>query len=96
MSWLTILAVLVLVPGVLIGIGYTVCQDNKHAVCVQYWKPAEAGVKVIIVSIHTNTQEFIGKSTDTLHKYYRTYMENDEDDTKLPPNKKTPEDSART
>ncbi|XP_048779169.1 leucine-rich repeat-containing protein 59 [Ostrea edulis] len=96
MSWLTILAVLMVVLGVLIGVCYTVCQDNKGEMCVQYWEPAKTGVEVFIVNIKTNTQELTEKSIDTLHKYYSTYFGNDHDNTKIPPNKKTPENTAQT
>lgn len=91
MSWLSILAILMAVIGILIGGLYTVCQDKKQGVCDQYWRPAETRARVFLANVKTNTGELFQKSTDAVLNYYNKYM-NRETSTE----KKTPENTKNT
>ena len=91
MSWLSILAILMAVTGILIGGLYTVCQDKKQGICDQYWRPAEIGAKVFLANVKTNTGELFQRSKDAVLDYYNKYM-NKETSTE----KKTPENTKNT
>lgn len=74
MSWISFLALIFAVFGIIIGSLYTVCQDNKNEICEQYWKPAETRARVFLANMKTNSQELMKRSTETLSDYYNEYI----------------------